>query len=66
MFTGHQEAQEYFRAKEAAKLLRIGESTFWRWVQQGRISQGTKLGPRVTVWRRAEVVALVEGDTANA
>ena len=61
MLTIQRETQEYYRAKEAAKLLRIGESTWWRWVQLGRLPKGKKLGPRVTVWRRADVLALIDG-----
>lgn len=38
------------RAKEAAAFLGIGKSTFWRWVQEGRIPEGIKLSPRATVW----------------
>ena len=64
MSTVQKEVQEYYRAKEAAKLLRVGESTWWRWVADGRIAPGKKIGPRCTVWRRADVLALVEGDAA--
>ena len=64
MSTIQKEAQEFFRAKEAAELLRIGLSTYWRWVADGRISRGTKLGPRVTVWRREEVLSLLDGGAA--
>lgn len=39
------------RAKDAAKFLGIGKSTFHRWVQQGIIPQGIHLGARVTIWR---------------
>jgi excisionase family DNA binding protein len=58
------ELQEYYRAAEAAKLLRIGRSTFWRWVADGRLPAGKKLGPRVTVWRRCDVLALIDGGVA--
>ena len=54
-------SQEYYRAREGAKLLRIGLSTFWRWVQQGRIPEGKKIGARVTVWRREDLLTLAEG-----
>lgn len=39
------------RPKEAARYLGIGLSTFWRWVQQGILPQGTRLSARCTVWR---------------
>lgn len=64
MSNDQKEAQEYYRAKEAAKLLRIGQSTFWRWVADGRIPPGKRLGARCTVWKRADVLALVEGGEA--
>ncbi len=38
------------RAKDAAALLGIGESTFWKWVQEGRLPKGIKLSPKATVW----------------
>jgi predicted DNA-binding transcriptional regulator AlpA len=39
-----------YRAKEAAKLLGIGLSTFWLYVKNGRIAQGVKVSNRITVW----------------
>lgn len=43
------------RAKSAAAFLDIGESTFWRWVKEGRLPKGTRLTPRTTVWRREDL-----------
>ena len=39
------------RAKSAAAFLGIGQSTFWRWVKEGRLPKGTRLSARATVWR---------------
>ena len=64
MSTIQKEAQEFFRAKEAASLLRIGESTWWRWVADGRISRGVRVGQRVTLWPREEVLSLLDGGAA--
>lgn len=44
------------RAKQAAFLIGIAESTFWRWVREGRIPQGTRLSKRVTVWKYVDVL----------
>ncbi len=38
------------RAKDAASFIGIGVSTFWRWVKDGKIPEGTKLSTRCTVW----------------
>lgn len=65
MSHGQKEVQEYYRPKEATRLLRIGKSTFWRWVADGRIPPGKRLSARCTVWKRADVLALVEGSAAN-
>lgn len=45
----------HLRAKGAAAYLGISQSTFWRWVQQGRIHKGTRLSARCTVWPREEL-----------
>ena len=42
------------RAKSAAAFLDIGESTFWRWVKEGRLPKGTRLSARATVWMRED------------
>ena len=39
------------RAKQSAQYLSIGVSTFWLWVQQGKIKPPTKHGARVSVWQ---------------
>ena len=38
------------RARDCAAYLGIGTSTWWRWVQDGRVSPGIRLTPRTTVW----------------
>lgn len=43
------------RAKSAASFLGIGESTFWRWVKEGRLPKGTRLSARATVWKREDL-----------
>lgn len=40
--------------------LPISKSTFWAGVRSGRYPQPLKLGPRITAWRAADIVALIE------
>jgi predicted DNA-binding transcriptional regulator AlpA len=42
-----------YRAKEAAKLLGIGLSTFWLYVKNGKIPQGIKVSYRLTIWPKS-------------
>lgn len=39
------------RAKQASEYLGVAKSTFWRWVQDGKISKGKRIGSRCTLWR---------------
>ena len=43
------------RAKDAAAYLALGKSTFWRWVKDGRLSKGIRLGTRCTVWKTEDL-----------
>ena len=47
------------RAREGAAILRVSLSTYWRYVQQGLLPRGIRLTPRCTVWRMADLDALV-------
>jgi predicted DNA-binding transcriptional regulator AlpA len=53
------------RAKDAAAFLALGESTFWKWVKDGRLPKGTHLSARATVWRIADLEAFIEQQAAN-
>jgi len=53
------------RAKDAAAFLGIGLSTFWRWVQEGRIAKGVHLSARATVWRRTDLEQFLEQAAAG-
>lgn len=61
MFTGQDSGklETFWRAKEVAKHLNIGVSTWWAWVKAGKAPRRIKLGSRVTVWRASEVLDLV-------
>lgn len=45
----------FTRAKEAARFLGIGRSTWWQWVKEGKAPQGIKLSSRTTVWKAEDV-----------
>lgn len=42
------------------KLIPVGKSTWWRWVNSGKAPKPVKLGPQTTVWRVEEIRALIE------
>lgn len=51
------------RAKQIAGkegILPISLSTWWEGVKTGRYPQPTKLGPRITVWNRDDIMALLK------
>ena len=54
------------RARDASAYLGIGESTFWRWVQTGRIPRGMRLSARATVWRVADLEAFLEQQASSS
>lgn len=41
-------------------ILPIGLSTWWKGVQSGVYPPGIKLSPGVTVWRRDQIMALLD------
>jgi len=49
------ETKMYYRAKELADYLGIGESTIWHKTKAGEFPKPTQVSPNVTVWNIAEV-----------
>lgn len=43
------------RARDAAAICGVGESTFWRWAQDGLMPRGIKISGKVTLWYEDEV-----------
>ncbi len=43
------------RVKQASEYLAISETTFWRWVKEGRLPKGKHIGARITVWEVKEL-----------
>lgn len=54
------------RAKAAASFLGIGQSTFWRWVKEGRIPKGIRLSARATVWQYEDLVKFLNHAAEDA
>ena len=42
-------------------MLPISASAWWAGVKAGKYPRPVKLGPKTSVWRRADIVALAEG-----
>ena len=47
------------RLREILHLVPVGKSTWWAGVKSGRYPQPIKLGPGITVWRMADIRALI-------
>ena len=45
----------YMRAKDCARFLGIGTSTWWRWVNEGKVDEGERFSARVRVWKLSVV-----------
>lgn len=47
--------EKWLRIKQITKLIPVGESTWWRWVSEGRVPAPIKLGPKTSVWRSDDI-----------
>lgn len=52
------------RPKDVLALLPVSKSTLWRWVRCGRLT-AFKLGPRITVFSREEVMEVFFSEAAR-
>ena len=52
---GSMEDCQLLRLPDIVKLIRVGKSTIWAWVKEGRFIPPIHLGPRTTVWRARDV-----------
>ena len=48
------------RLPQVLALIPVGKSSWWRGCKTGRYPKPVKLGPRTTVWRAEDIVALVQ------
>ena len=49
----------YIRIPEILNLIPISKSTWWNWVNEGKVPKGVKLSSRVTAWRKPDIHALM-------
>lgn len=47
-------------------LIPISKASWWKGVKSGKYPPAIKLGPRTTVWRTEEVMALIEQGDVSA
>ena len=47
------------RLPQVLELIPVGKSTWWAGVKSGRYPPPVKLGPGITVWRSADILALI-------
>ena len=52
--------REMMRAPDVAEMLGVSKATVWGWLKAGRLPKPIKLGPNVTVWRRADIEGWIE------
>ena len=50
----------YMRVPAIIQFFSIGQSTWWKWVQEGKAPRPIKIGPRTSVWRISEILALAD------
>ncbi len=56
----------FVRASDCARFLSIGLSTWWGWVQQGKVERPKKLGPKTSVWKAGYVRSLQDSLLTDA
>lgn len=49
----------FLRLPQVLELIPISKSAWWQGCKEGRFPKPIKLGPRTTVWRSADIFALV-------
>ena len=49
----------FLRLPQVLELIPVSRSAWWAGIKTGRYPRGRKLGPRTTVWLRAEIEALI-------
>ena len=51
----------FLRLPQVLAIIPISKSAWWQGCKDGRYPKPIKLGPRTTVWRSADISALVRG-----
>ena len=58
--TNTPETNKLMRLSQVLKLIPVGKSTWWAGVKTGRFPQSYKLSERITVWKRSDIIALMD------
>ena len=53
--------ESFLRLPQVLAIIPISKSAWWQVCKDGRYPKPIKLGPRTTVWRSADISALVRG-----
>ena len=52
--------ENFIRVNQVAEMLGVSASTVWMYAREGKLPKATKLSPRVSVWKKSDVMALIE------
>lgn len=55
----------YWRAKDVAAALSVTVPTVWRWQKEGILPAPRRIGTCYTVWKKDEVLQMVEEKISN-
>ena len=57
----------FMRLPQVLQLIPVSKSAWWQGCRDGRFPKPVKLGPKTTVWRVEDIVALIEriGSSSN-
>ncbi len=50
----------FIRQKELMKMLPFSPATLWRRIRANEFVRPTKLGPRITAWRKSDVLDWID------
>lgn len=53
---------QYISVKEVTKKLKIGTSTVWLWVKQGRFPKPVKIANSCTRWLNSDIETFARGE----
>jgi len=54
-----QKSEEWIKLGQVLKILPISRNFWWAGVKAGRFPQGVRLGPKVVLWKKSEVEAVL-------
>ena len=54
------EADPLIKASDVCRMLAISKSGLWQGINDGRFPPPLKFGPKISRWRRSDIIALVD------